>query len=79
MFIKSAFHYSCIALLISFIALLSTPFITFLMYEKSGFNDEIISFGVTTGVFAAIGMVISFQFAYALYKKNPTDNTEEKL
>lgn len=80
MYKKSVFRYCCFVLIFSFITLLVTPLITSIMYIKSG--EDIIRFGVMTGLIAVAGMFVSFMGAYTLYRqehllKNGPDENEE--
>ncbi|QUH28279.1 hypothetical protein [Vallitalea guaymasensis] len=81
MYKKNIFHYCCYVLIFSFVILLLTPFITCLMYIKSG--EDVIGFGVMTGIIAVAGMFVSFMGAYTLYrqehplKNNDSDEDQE--
>lgn len=76
MYKKSVFRYCCFVLIFSFITLLVTPLITSIMYIKSG--EDIIRFGVMTGIIAAAGMFVSFMGAYTLYRQeHPFKNEDE--
>lgn len=57
MYKKNIFHYCCYVLIFSFVILLLTPFITCLMYIKSG--EDVIGFGVMTGIIAVAGMFVN--------------------